>query len=292
MTQAPRVMALVLTYEAPDALRRCISAIEMQTTPPARVRVTDNASRLPASQVLRECKLNWPVEVDQLPENLGPAGGHAAGLRSFLASDCDYAWVMDDDCVPSPSALEELMRVSAATASPGIVLSTIREMESGKVANTQGWCSVLIPRGVVAAVGVPNADLFWWTEDTEYLQWRIPRAGFGVTRAALAEVHVPRSRASRDKPAWKYFYEARNQVYHRIHVQKPTVGMRVPHHLKIRVRAYRALRATGRLLGRALLVDRNQRFRKAAMVLRGARDGLVGRLGKTVPVSGADRPLG
>src|SRR4051812_37153412 len=88
-------LAIVLTYDAPDALDRCLRAIDAQTTRPDRLLVIDNASRVPADPGTRT------VPVEQLREerNTGPAGGHAVGLTRFLASGFDVAWVMDDDCV-------------------------------------------------------------------------------------------------------------------------------------------------------------------------------------------------
>jgi hypothetical protein len=109
----------------------------------------------------------------------------------------------------------------------GPLLATVRWSETGETIRGNGWWGALIPRAVVERVGVPNAELFWWTEDAEYLQWRIPQAGFEVvwTKAPISE--VSRGRPDATKPAWKYYYEARNQVFHRLHVQRPsTASMR------------------------------------------------------------------
>ena len=40
------------------------------------------------------------------------------------------------------------------------------------------WCGFVVSREIVEAVGLPMGELFWWAEDTEYLQWRIPEAGY------------------------------------------------------------------------------------------------------------------
>ena len=137
------------------------------------------------------------------------------------------------------------------------------------------------------------AALFWWNEDTEYLQWRIPRAGFRVKRSELARVDVSRSRLT-GKPAWKYYYEARNQVYYRVHTQRPRAprgARRVPRHLTRRMRWWRATRSVMRLGARAIVRESRGRRTKLAMVVRGTRDGIAGRLGITVPVDTADRPI-
>jgi GT2 family glycosyltransferase len=280
-----RVGAVVLTYDAPASVQRCVAAIRNQTTAPARIVVVDNAS----PRRVDTTALGDHTEVLRLPENVGPAGGYAAGLHAFLASDAEWAWLIDDDCVPDPGALEAQLAVTRDGID--VVLASMIDSDTATNTNTQGWCGVLIARKVIEQVGVPNADLFWWTEDTEYLQWRIPRAGFVVGRCHDARVIVTRSRSSSDKPPWKYYYEARNQVHYRLHTQQPGAGP-APRHLSRRVRRWRALRAVTRLAGRALARERSRRAEKLSMVARGTLDGLRGRLGKTVEVGDPHRPAG
>jgi GT2 family glycosyltransferase len=171
-----------------------------------------------------------------------------------------------------------------------VLLSDARDAGNGRHIPGVGWWGALIPREIVASVGVPNRDLFWWTEDTEYLQWRIPQAGYRVELCRGAVVRVNRAREDREKPAWKYYYEARNQVYHRLSVQRAH-GRPVARHLKVRVRVWRAARSVVKLASRALFVDHDGRTTKIAMVARGTVDGIRGRLGKTVSPDSAHRPL-
>jgi GT2 family glycosyltransferase len=142
----------------------------------------------------------------------------------------------------------------------------------------------------VDTVGAPKAELFWWTEDTEYLQWRIPEAGFHVVWTDDAVMNISRRREDGTKPAWKYYYEARNQVFHRVHVQRDHER---PHrrHLRVRVRLWRSAKSVAKLAVRALRKEHTDRLSKFRMVLRGAWDGLLGRLGRTVPVADGHRPV-
>ncbi|MDQ1429586.1 MAG: hypothetical protein QOF40_188, partial [Actinomycetota bacterium] len=139
------VSAVVLTFESPASLGRCLDAIRSQTTPPSSILIVDNGNTevdlLPGERLLR------------LSENLGPAGGYAAGLASFLESGSAWAWVMDDDCAPEPDALAAQL---AEADESRVVLGTMIDRDTGAVTNTQGWCGVLIPRPVIASVGVPD----------------------------------------------------------------------------------------------------------------------------------------
>lgn len=62
----------------------------------------------------------------QTGANLGFAGGTNVGLRLALAArDCDYAWVLNNDTVVSPTALTELVRRMEACPHAGIAGSTL-----------------------------------------------------------------------------------------------------------------------------------------------------------------------
>ena len=280
---SPTVTAVVLTYDAPAAAAACVAAIREQTVPVRTILVVDNASSPPVDATT----LGDGTVVVRNAENLGPAGGYAVGLTEFLVVGDDFAWVMDDDCRPEADALA----VTLAVADDGrtVAMSTMVDRDTGVLSNTHGWCGVLIPRVVVADVGVPDASLFWWTEDTEYMQWRIPRAGWDLVRSD-ARVDVGRTRESIAKPAWKYYYETRNQVHYRLHTQR-VADRPLPRHLRFGVRAWRAARAFTKLGSRALLREHSGRFPKFAMVLRGGVDGLRGRLGRTVPAGDSHRPV-
>ena len=105
----------------------------------------------------------------------------------------------------------------------------------------------------------------------QYLQWRIPEAGFDVTRATEAVVWHSAVRRGATKPGWKYYYETRNAVYYRLHIQRGQ-GRRF----------YRLARVLARTPFRILLQE-DRKVAKLALFVRGAFDGLVGRLGIRVP---------
>ena len=251
--------------------------------------VVDNASAEPVDDLVAAAP---NARLLRLPENVGPAGGYAAGLTEFLASGHDYAWLIDDDCVPAPDALGVQLE-RARRRPPPVVLATMVDHATREITNTQGWCGVLVPRAVVAEVGVPDAALFWWNEDTEYLQWRIPRAGFTVVRSEQARVDVSRSRLA-GKPAWKYYYEARNQVYYRRPHPAAAWAEGAPRCGAISPAGCGGGARPGRCRGsrvRAVVREPGDRRAKVAMVWRGTRDGIAGRLGATVPVDTPDRPI-
>lgn len=270
---AARTMAVVLTHDRPASLARAIRAVIQGTVRPGRVLVVDNASSRPARDVLAEAGLLHPsVEILRLPENTGPAGGYAAGLRAFLHSGLEAAWVMDDDCAPRAGCLAVLLARAAEGDGPTVLFPTGVD-QRGRTGSPPAWMGVLLPREIVAEVGLPNEDLFWWIEDTEYLHWRVRRAGFATARVREALIDRPRDEGP--KPAWKFYYEARNTVYYRTRINR-------------RRRLRRLLGRLPRIATRILLRE-DQRWRKLRLFVRGVRDGFGGRLGRRVPTGEADR---
>jgi GT2 family glycosyltransferase len=265
------VLALVLTYSAPEALLVCVRAVVAQSTPPDEVLVLDNAGHPDAEGTLRRAGLlDDPVHVHRLPINTGPAGGHAAGLEAFLASSHALAWVMDDDCAPAPDCLERLRAACPdEPAGAPVFRFPMRVERDGVEHGFPAWSGLLVGRDVVQQAGLPRAELVWWAEDTEYLRWRIP--ALGVTRHVVAEARVAHTRdrtADGRRPAWRYYYEARNTVY-------------------LRTRERRSLRRIAKVLGgltaRIVLRERH-RPRKLWFLLHGVVDGATGRLGLRVPL--------
>ena len=145
----------------------------------------------------------------------------------------------------------------------------------GSVSEYPAWCGVLIAREVVGRVGVPRRDLFWWTEDTEYLQWRIPAAGFSTRWVDGAMVEHLHARESSRTPAWKVYYETRNSTYYRVWVQHGRNWRKL-------------LRTYGRVLSR-LMIDPDDRVAKVLLFARAIGDGLSKRLGYRVPVEVRER---
>jgi rhamnopyranosyl-N-acetylglucosaminyl-diphospho-decaprenol beta-1,3/1,4-galactofuranosyltransferase len=260
-----RILTVVLTHNAPDSLARCLDAIVHQTEPPDAILVVDNASHPPA---MLPTELTSSSSIVRSEENTGPAGGYALGLKHFLDSGFDHAWVLDDDMIPQPDCLERLWALASVEPESAFVFPMSRQRD-GAVGEWPSWCGFLVARQIIDTVGLPMSELFWWAEDTEYLQWRIPEAGFArrVVRDAIVD-HDPVRQGS-GVPLWKYYYESRNMLYVHLHV-KHRVG-RYP-------------RNVTKLFGRALLREHGGRLRRMSVMMRGLSDGARGRLGILYPV--------
>ena len=104
-------------------------------------------------------------------------------------------------------------------------------------------------------------ELFWWAEDTEYLQWRIPEAGYPRQVVDGALVEHDAIRQGDGVPLWKYYYEARNMLYVNLHLKR-----RVGHYP----------RNLSKLVARAVWREKHGRLRRLGVIARGLFDGAVG----------------
>src|SRR5437868_4973779 len=104
---AERVCAVVVTHDRKEMLRGCLSALEHQTRTPDSILVVDNASEDGTGHMLAA---EFPrVAVRRLDTNQGGAGGFHEGIRAAYEREFDWLWLMDDDTVPTPAALERLL---------------------------------------------------------------------------------------------------------------------------------------------------------------------------------------
>ena len=101
---------------------------------------------------------------------------YARALAEFLESDYHHAWVLDDDMVPETTCLERLWAMAKKDPEAAFVFPVSQQMD-GSIGVWPSWCAFVISRQIIDAVGLPMEELFWWAEDTEYLQWRILKPG-------------------------------------------------------------------------------------------------------------------
>lgn len=196
MDKALRVAAVVVTYNRLALLRRCLDALAAQTVPPAAVWVIDNGSTDGTAQAVQA--LEWPCLVYRnTGRNLGGAGGFAYGVREAALAGYDALWLMDDDTIPEPEALDALLEadrvlegrygwLSSRALAPDGTDQPMNRQRKTPYADLDGYdgaripavmasfVSLLVPAEVVRTCGLPIAEFFIWSDDWEYTR-RISR---------------------------------------------------------------------------------------------------------------------
>lgn len=226
------VHAVVVTYNRKALLIRCVDALLNQTRPPETVRIMDNGSGDGTEALVRRRYGEHPsVVYRNLGRNLGGAGGFHYGAADVLASGADWAWLMDDDCLPAPDCLEHLLAAVAESRdvySPLVLSLSDRstplwgitaEPDTGNIeVGTLPFNGFLIHRSTLAAIGLPEKDFFIYGDDTEY-NLRARRSGRRIVMATASRLYHPHKNDWRSgqlfamfsSPIWIY-YKLRNAV--------------------------------------------------------------------------------
>ena len=272
-----RVLAIIVAYNSPQALERCLRSLDAQTRRVDGVLVVDNSEPVPADTSGIDVDITKQTRVLVAGSNMGPAGGFALGLATFMEEgDFSHAWLMDDDCYPEPTALQIILDAAAGVRPGSVVFPSAVYEATGVAMNYPGWSGVLIDRLAVRLAGLPRAEMFWWAEDTEYLQFRLPHKGVIVVRAPEARVLYDLIRRVGGRPAWKYYYEVRNMVWFRLAVQRGSEAWKLP-------------KTVFGLLGSAIVSE--GRGEKLSMYGKGLAHGLMGRLGNQVKPPAPKPPI-
>jgi rhamnopyranosyl-N-acetylglucosaminyl-diphospho-decaprenol beta-1,3/1,4-galactofuranosyltransferase len=238
------VCAVVVTHNRRAMLGRCLTALGAQTRPPDRILVVDNASTDGTHEMLE----HEAVEVLSLAINKGGAGGFHEGIKHAHAQGAEWLWLMDDDTIPEPGALAELLDAGARLgdgstptaegAPPALLASRViwrdgsihpmnypvlerRRMGRVIAAAERGampmraatFVSLLVHRRAVDRFGLPLEHFFLWTDDIEYTS-RIVLGGEGAyyipTSVALHDTRAPED--FRSAAPERFYFHARNTL--------------------------------------------------------------------------------
>lgn len=194
-----KVDAVVVTYNRLDLLKKCLQALLSQRYKLQNIFVIDNNSQDETLLFLRELSKKYPsIKPIHLSTNIGGAGGFYVGLKAFIEkSKSDYVWIMDDDAIPTSSALTKIMNKTNQIKKFGFLSSNVRWKDDSPAKMnipqpTEDWnenitqglveveyasfVAILFPREVILKVGLPIKEYFIWGDDVEYTK-RITQAG-------------------------------------------------------------------------------------------------------------------
>ena len=239
-SQPPRVAAVVVTYNRRDLLLEALAAVHAQSRVPDAVIVVDNASTDGTGAAVRA---QFPaVQLAELTRNTGGAGGFAYGMARALDGAADLIWLMDDDTVPEPGALDAMLAARGRYPGrpPALVASCVvwtdgrahpmntprtkpfaskaDWLAAGKAGCTPirsaSFVSVLVDAGECRRRGLPQADYFLWNDDFEFTT-RLLRGNTGLLCPASVVVHKTATFGSTntDPGQQRFFYEVRNKIW-------------------------------------------------------------------------------
>ncbi len=112
---------VILSYESPGLLKKCVESVFKNTTIPCRMIIVDNASRDPeVKEFLHQLEGTDKMAVQKVfsDENAGFAAGMNKGMK---LADSPYVCLLNNDCEVTSGWLREMMLVAEISSSIGIV---------------------------------------------------------------------------------------------------------------------------------------------------------------------------
>ena len=229
------VGAVIVTRDREALLRECLAAVLGQTRVPDEVIVVDNASSDGTAAFLAEkTGQSRLFHVVRLERNDGSAGGFAAGVAEALERGHDRLWLLDDDTIPSPTALEALLEAPEADLLCSRVVWTdgtphpmnapwprfdppeamLGAIDRGLLAvRAATYVSILVSRAAVERRGGPKVPFFVWGDDVEFTA-RLLRDGTGYYVPSSVVVHKTATNyAASLSTSDRYAFDVRNKVW-------------------------------------------------------------------------------
>lgn len=241
------IYCVVVTYNRAALLIECINALLAQTQPVAKIVIIDNASTDGTPQLLQSVGLldNKIVEYVRLDCNKGGAGGFCEGLKRAYATGFEWVWLMDDDSIPQPDALYELLATYCRfdkARRPKLLASKViwldgslhpiniaqpktSQPEDAFLAAQHGtlsiryatFVSLLLHCSLIEQYGLPVADYFIWADDIEYTA-RILKHELGVAVPSSVVLHKTAKKHTHMAEAGpRYYYHIRNNIWMLLH---------------------------------------------------------------------------
>lgn len=195
---APKVCAVVVTYNRRELLIECLEALARQTLPVGRVIIVDNASTDGTLAAVAECEAAGALNIGYIAmeDNVGDSGGFAVGIDEALSEGrCEWLWILDDDAIAEPDALATMLEAPQARAPETAAMCTAMrsvdghwqtehrgryrrgrplplaagEYSRGAVEiDFAGYAGLLVRRDAAEAAGLPKSEFFIWVGDLEW----------------------------------------------------------------------------------------------------------------------------
>ena len=182
-----KVAAVVVTYNRRQLLQQCVEKLKSQTVS-LDILIIDTASTDGTRDIFNEQDSH--VRYYNTSSNLGGAGGFNFGIRKAVESGYEYLWILDDDTMPTATALEEFLKEDENLDGKYGFLSSkvlwkddsictmniqkvskwkqLKSCDSECLIQYASFVSLFMRAETVRKVGLPYKEFFIWADDWEY----------------------------------------------------------------------------------------------------------------------------
>jgi len=231
-----KISAFVTTFNRLELLKKVIAGLCAQTYPIQNLTIINNSSEDGTIEWLESEGLAYITQ-----PNVGSSGGQYRAVSEGVKMDTDYIWIMDDDVIPTPTCLENLIK----HASPNRIIAPLRWGSDGQVFENEPirlnmsnpfksiWGKIidksmasmdfipaegltfegpLMPRALAEKIGPPEFSFFIHADDTEYmLRARAAGAEMGLVPSARLDRMLAAPDINKEF-SWKHYYIIRNII--------------------------------------------------------------------------------
>ena len=283
-----RIAAVVVTFNRKELLKENIESLLAQKPVVPDIIIIDNHSTDGTKESIEQYINKGLIQYYDTGSNLGGAGGFSYGIKTAALNNYDYIWVMDDDCMPTSSALSALMKADNKLNGDYGFLSSKVLWKDGSLCtmNLQrdtlthtikrfdkelqpvvmaSFVSLFVPTSIVAEFGLPIKEFFIWTDDWEFTR-RISRKYPCYVVADSVVVHKSKNNiganiATESKERLDRFnYLYRNDVY--LYRREGIRGF-----------CYEAARLSYHVI-KVLIKSKDSKGRRIKKILSGTKEGL------------------
>jgi GT2 family glycosyltransferase len=221
---------------------QCLETIATQTYPALQVILVDNASSDGSQQWIAALPSSY--EKIFLDKNTGITGGNNAGMQRCLEKGCRYIFLLNNDTVLEPDAIEKLV---AATEPNRLLIPRIYFYDAPTVINTNfgdfdyvrgitlprfygekdsektsqsslgtmaSTCALMFPSSLVEEIGMMDEKYFMYFDDTDFVA-RAVNHGYKVKYVPESKLlHMESSSSGGDALGpLPLYYQTRNRLY-------------------------------------------------------------------------------
>lgn len=233
------VQVVLVTYNRRELLREALAAVASQERQSQGVLVVDNASSDGTAEMVRS---EFPtVELLRLGQNEGGAGGFHEGMRWAYEHGADWMWLMDDDTIPRPSALRELLAAAdrLRPSTMPMLLASKALWRDGRMhpMNVPGadrdrmsrvvlgaelgvmplrsatFVSLLVHRTAVERYGLPLKRFFIWSDDIDYTNRILQDETGFLVPTSVVEHRTSNPHTAMSATPERFYYHVRNTVF-------------------------------------------------------------------------------
>ena len=189
-----RILVVIVTYNRKELLEEAIIALKKQTYQEFDILIVDNASTDGTYENVVKKYESSKLKYMNTGENLGGAGGFNLGIKKAILENYDFAWVMDDDSIPTPESLESLVNKSKKIKNKfsfisslvkwvddsfckmnGVAVDNDKILSNYKAMNLRllpiksaSFVGCLINLKFAKKIGLPIKEFFIYADDLEY----------------------------------------------------------------------------------------------------------------------------